>query len=180
MGPAKAALEACTRTLAAELVRAFLSFVPLCLFVDDDGGICCLFFFLLSSFFCWQGCDQVRVNAISAGPLNTLAARGIANFTVRAAPCRSARTPCQRHALPPCVVHAGHARSCRTRGAVAATVVSGRRGRHGDLPCLGHVSFRHGSGVAWCVGRAHLWVWVVCGCVPRVALDRLLWGTSHT
>jgi len=47
MGPAKAALETCTRYLAMEL-----------------------------------GTHGIRVNGISAGPINTLAARGIANFHV--------------------------------------------------------------------------------------------------
>jgi enoyl-[acyl-carrier protein] reductase I len=65
MGVAKAALEAATRYLAADL-----------------------------------GAAQIRVNCISAGPMNTLAARGITGFT-EMLKHHEAVAPLKRNVLPP-------------------------------------------------------------------------------
>lgn len=72
MGPAKAALEASVRYLAHELVRGFGVCVCVCVVVGA-------WVTLIAA----QGPQDVRVNCISAGPVNTLAARGIPGFRVR-------------------------------------------------------------------------------------------------
>lgn len=71
MGPAKAALESCVRYLASDMVSATpLRVRPGCS--------------TLIGLIAWraQGPHNVRVNGISAGPINTIAARGIRHFTV--------------------------------------------------------------------------------------------------
>jgi enoyl-[acyl-carrier protein] reductase I len=85
MGPAKASLESIVKYLAVELVRRCVYRISTPKRKQVPFGV--------------QGPKKIRVNALSPGPLETLAARGITGFTVSGAIIvvvarRSPCTPC--------------------------------------------------------------------------------------